>query len=293
MRKGKVRILILTALLLGAAVLGTAQKPPGVPVTYELSIVIEGSGTVTVNPPPLEGETSFTGNARINYSHPEGESITVGLQAEPAAGYAFVRWVLRKPDGSTTTVGSSTTNMELYYDEAWGTFSEWSARAEFIDLTTFQVRRTTGDVIAPGAYHGKEFITKNGDLAEWVPVTEEPKPGHVLEIDPEGIGQYRLARGPCSVSVAGVVSTTPGMVLGSRFEALSEDQALLALLGVVPVKVSDEGGPITIGDLLTVSSTPGYAMRWDPDSGQPCALVGKALESLHEGSGKIKILLTR
>ncbi len=52
------------------------------------------------------------------------------------------------------------------------------------------------------------------DLAEWVVVSEAAEPGHVLEIDPTGIGRDRLAFDPCTLSVGGVVSTQPVMVLG-------------------------------------------------------------------------------
>jgi hypothetical protein len=61
----------------------------------------------------------------------------------------------------------------------------------------------------------------------------------------------------------------------------------------VPVKVTDEGGPIQPGDLLVTSSTPGHAMRWDPESGEPCNFVGKALEPLESGTGVIQVLLMR
>ncbi len=158
----------------------------------------------------------------------------------------------------------------------------------------FQVKRESGDVLTPGAFYGDGTIVGGADLAEWVSVTEAVEPGDVLEIDPTGANVYRLAHGPCSPSVAGVVSTEPGMVLGSPTThhplPTTDAQALLALLGVVPVKVTDEGGPIAVGDLLVVSSTPGHAMRWDPENGTPCALVGKALQ---EGTGIIEVLLTR
>ena len=36
----------------------------------------------------------------------------------------------------------------------------------------------------------------------------------------------------------------------------------VALAGRVPVKVTDENGPIQKGDLLTTSGKPGYAMRF-------------------------------
>jgi hypothetical protein len=91
--------------------------------------------------------------------------------------------------------------------------------------------------------------------------------------------------------VAGVVSTQPGVVLGHSED--TRGKALLALIGIVPVKVTDEGGPIRPGDLLVASSTPGYAMRWDPGSREPCGLLGKDLEPCEESSGVILVLLMR
>jgi len=159
-----------------------------------------------------------------------------------------------------------------------------------------------GNVYADRAYYGQSFETSSADVAEWVPVSESVEPGDVLELDPDNPRYYRKARGPCSDLIAGVVSTEPGFVLGSRTADSelptdgsgpeTEDSALLALIGVVPVKVTDEGGLIQPGDLLVTSSTPGHAMRWDHDYGSPCNLVGKALESLTEESGIILALLT-
>jgi hypothetical protein len=48
----------------------------------------------------------------------------------------------------------------------------------------------------------------------------------------------------------------------------------LALCGRVPVKVTLEGGPIRIGDYLTSSSRPGYAMR----ATAPGRVIGVALQ---------------
>ena len=120
----------------------------------------------------------------------------------------------------------------------------------------------------------------------------------LLELDPSRPGHYRKARSKCSTLVAGVVSTNPGVILGSSSPTLdigpwTLDSALLALLGIVPVKVTDEGGPIQPGDLLVVSSTAGHAMRWDPADGEACGLVGKALEPLDSGTGMIQMLLMR
>jgi hypothetical protein len=120
-------------------------------------------------------------------------------------------------------------------------------------------------------------------------VSEPVEAGDVLAIDPNNPLQYCKAVGPCSAFTAGVVSTTPGMSLGG---AEMPGKALLALVGMVPVKACDENGPILAGDLVVVSSTPGYVMRWD-GAGACSNLVGKALESLDGPYGVIRILLTR
>jgi len=162
----------------------------------------------------------------------------------------------------------------------------------------------SGNVYADSAYYGAGFYTGSADVAEWVPVSEPVEPGDVLELDPENPGQYRKSRGTCSDLVAGVVSTNPGFILGSSpstlhvgpwtedSRLLTPDRALLALIGIVPIKVTDEGGPIQPGDLLATSSTPGYAMRWDLESGESCSLVGKALEAMDEKHGIVLALLT-
>lgn len=141
---------------------------------------------------------------------------------------------------------------------------------------TFRVERESGNVFTDGSYYGRAFEAGSADIAEWVLVSEPVEPGDVLEIDPEHPGYYRKARVPCSGLVAGVVSTAPGLVLGHGKDV--KGKALLTLVGIVPVKVTDEGGAISPGDLLVVSSTPGLAMRWDPESGELCGFIGKALE---------------
>jgi hypothetical protein len=159
----------------------------------------------------------------------------------------------------------------------------------------FRVEGPTGNVLADGSFYGASFLSGAADVAEWVSISEPVEPGDVLELDPDNPSHYRKARGPCSDLVAGVVSTEPGFVLGSRTadsELPTEDSALLALIGIVLVKVTDEGGPIQPGDLLVTSSTTGYAMRWSGPDPCLCSLVGKALEPMTEEQDVILILLT-
>ncbi len=64
----------------------------------------------------------------------------------------------------------------------------------------------------------------------------------------------------------------------------------LAVVGIVPVKVSAENGPIRPGDLLVASSTPGHAMKAGPNPRRG-TVIGKALEGLEEGTGVIQMLV--
>jgi len=94
--------------------------------------------------------------------------------------------------------------------------------------------------------------------------------------------------------VLGVISTEPGLTLGSSGNEEidgNEGEMPLAVIGVVPCKVSAENGAIRPGDLLTTSGTPGYAMRAGEDPPQG-AVLGKALEGLESGVGVIQILVT-
>ncbi len=148
----------------------------------------------------------------------------------------------------------------------------------------------SGDVLADGTTSAASFATGAADVAEWVEVSEAVEPGMVVELDPTSPLAYRPSRTACSPLVAGVISTEPGVEMGLKDH--SSGTALLALVGIVPLWVTDEGGPIEPGDLLVSSSTPGHAMRWDGEGLCPCTLVGKALEPLIGAQGLILVLLT-
>jgi len=145
-----------------------------------------------------------------------------------------------------------------------------------------------GGVFADGTFTATVFEAVSADVAEWVLVSGPVEAGDVLELDPAAPGAYRRSRTAYSSLVAGAVASAPGVVLGG--DATAGQRALLALVGIVPVKATDEGGPIESGDLLVSSSTPGHAMRWD-GSGSP-ALIGKALEPMTDEIGVILVLLT-
>ncbi len=65
----------------------------------------------------------------------------------------------------------------------------------------------------------------------------------------------------------------------------------MGVIGVIPTKVCGENGPIRRGDLLVTSSLSGHAMKADPDKVKTGQIIGKALQELPSGSGKIKVLV--
>jgi hypothetical protein len=157
------------------------------------------------------------------------------------------------------------------------------------------VVKSTGEVRADGAVYAAGFNTGSADVAERINVSEWVEPGNVVEIDPEHPGFFRKSKAAYSTKVAGIISTSPGVILGNDFDAPEEKwddtRPVLAVTGRVPCMVSTENGPISIGDLLVASSTPGVAMKGNSEQAMG-AVVGKAMEPLEEGTGEIMAQVT-
>jgi hypothetical protein len=121
----------------------------------------------------------------------------------------------------------------------------------------------------------------------------------VLEIDPHHGNQVRLSDHPDSQLVIGVYSTKPSVLAvgNHRIGDSLTGNVPVAMLGIVPTKVSAENGPIKPGDLLTTARLPGYAMKAKPVvihgiSIYPTgAILGKALQPLHTDRGVINVLV--
>jgi hypothetical protein len=145
------------------------------------------------------------------------------------------------------------------------------------------------------AYTGT--CSTGGDYAESVDVTGTKstfEAGDIIVIDPENPGHFVKSSTPYSPLVAGVYSTKPGYV-GRRQTTdprFAKSEIPMAMVGIVPTKVTAENGPIKVGDLLVTSSTPGYAMHGTDRAAITGAIVGKALGSLQSGSGVIEVLVS-
>lgn len=134
-----------------------------------------------------------------------------------------------------------------------------------------------------------------GDYAEAVETSGSKtayEPGDVLVISAESDKDVQKSRKAYSTSVVGVYATKPGVV-GKR-EALSKvsDDIPMAMVGIVPTKVTAENGSIHRGDLLVTSSRPGYAMKGTDRSRMLGAVIGKALGNLDSGAGVVEVVVT-
>lgn len=142
---------------------------------------------------------------------------------------------------------------------------------------------------------GKGFFNNGtqvggADVAELIPhVGRMPVAGDVVMIDVDNPMHYRVADEANSTAVAGVIATKPGVLMNAGVEDAGDAPAL-ALVGRVPVKVTDEAGSIRVGDLLVSSSTPGHAMK-APNHPAPGTIVGKALQPHGSGSGTVEMLV--
>jgi gentisate 1,2-dioxygenase len=112
-------------------------------------------------------------------------------------------------------------------------------------------------------------------------------------VDPRGKRQLTIASEPYSTLVAGIYSTKPGVLATPhKMSGAAANEIPLAIVGIVPCRVSAENGSIEPGDLLVTSATSGHAMKGTDRARMLGAVVGKALEPLSEGKGVIQVLVT-
>lgn len=152
-----------------------------------------------------------------------------------------------------------------------------------------------GNIIATGSITGATVLgAVYQDVAEWVPASTDMAPGTVVVLNLEKNNEVMPSGRSYDTTVAGVVSASPGLILGVGGAAKEQ----IATTGRVKVKVDARSAAVRIGDLLVTSDTPGAAMRSAPmdlhgrQFHQPGTILGKALEPLEGGIGEILVLLS-
>jgi hypothetical protein len=200
-----------------------------------------------------------------------GFGTSMGVKGENGSSYGFAGY-FHHTDGGIALVADSTA-------------------ADNDDIVRFRNNydikfkvQGDGDVYIDGT-----FYNTGADFAEMLPAQGELQPGDVLVIGAEG--ELVASEAAFQTTVAGVYSTRPAYIGGAGSDAAMIGQVPLAVIGIVPCKVSAGNGPIQPGDLLVTASLPGHAMRAGENPPQGTVL-GKALEGLETGTGTILILVT-
>ena len=149
---------------------------------------------------------------------------------------------------------------------------------------------------AYGEFHLGSINTVSADVAERFPVKDSSiEPGDVVVISDDiaqaadtlrGTAYVNKSRRPYEQRVLGVVSTEPGVELGKE-EFKNQLTRPIAIAGRIPVKVTDEGGPIKPGDYLTTSLSEGYAMK----ANRSGVAIGKALDYHRRGNGVVMMFV--
>jgi hypothetical protein len=186
------------------------------------------------------------------------------LQAQQETTSATTYNLLLQPNGGSVGIGTPTPDTNYKLD-------------------------VEGDVKVSG-----NISAKFQDVAEWVPSTQKLSAGTVVVLDTKQTNHVVASMKAYDTGVAGVVSDTPGVILGPG----GADKLKVATTGRVKVRVDATRAPIKVGDLLVTSGEEGVAMKSVPvDLGgvqihRPGTIIGKALEPLAGGTGEILVLLS-
>lgn len=146
-------------------------------------------------------------------------------------------------------------------------------------------------------YSSGETVMELGaglDYAEGFNVSESTKigAGSVLIIDADNPGKLAISDKAYDSKVAGIAAGAKGMGSGVRLGS-DEFDCDVALAGRVYCNVDATEAPVEPGDLLTTSTTPGYAMKAADYARAQGAILGKAMEKLEKGKkGQILVLVT-
>lgn len=230
-----------------------------------------GIGTQT--PAVLNGNTT---GLQLASSYP-----AIRLTATGANGHDYQ--IQTGSDGqlAIADVTNATNNSRLYIDAAGNVSIGQAPLAANLNVT--------GTITATNG-----IKATYQDVAEWVPTTKALPVASVVVLDPVNANHVVMSHAAYDTTVAGVVSATPGIVLGQAGEA----KAMIATTGRVRVRVDATRAPIAIGDLLVTSDEEGMAMKSQPIEmngrrfHQPGTIIGKALEPLAGGKGEILVLLS-
>ena len=200
---------------------------------------------------------------------------------------ASAMWFAGKDGGKLPLIQMSANTTYIDSNVGIGTITP-SAKLDVVGQTRTQTLQITG-----GADFAENFdvnVETTGSEA-----MTKVEAGFVVSIDPSNPGKLQLSTRSYDRRVAGIISgaggVKPGMMM-SQEGTLADGQHPVALSGRVYCWVDASEGAIEVGDLLTTSSTPGYAMKAKDLAKAQGAIIGKAMTGLKSGKGLVLVLIT-
>ena len=136
--------------------------------------------------------------------------------------------------------------------------------------STLALRDSSGNLTA-NWFLGRSTSASYADLAEMYTADDEYGPATVVIFG--GSAEITVTTESHDHRVAGVISTNPAYLMNSELAG----GLPVAFTGRVPCLVR---GPVTKGDLLVTSTTPGVAQRLDNRLFKPGCVIGKSLDSI-------------
>jgi hypothetical protein len=249
-------VLYSDTLKIGSSYISTAAPASGA--------IIAGNVGIGTTGPDVKLESLATSGAQLRLTYSDSDKytdFTTNLN-----GYLTI-----SPSGfGTTIVGNTVVSSGTvtfptstdYIPIATGTYYKLYVNA------SGQVMRASG----------------TGDLAEYYPSVEKLQPAQIVSLDEKNPKNVKLTTTAKDKAVIGVVSSAPNDTMGNP-----ADKNPIALAGRVPVYVTDENGPIEVGDAITSATKPGVGMK----AGMGDPSVGLALEPCAKGERKIDLLISR
>ena len=263
---------------------------------YSLNLQMSGSAYTSsayYNQAYLVVNGSSVAGLTIETNGSQSSSGTTPIYLQ-AGGYAVTPQITVLPSGNVG-VGTTTPGSDLPTNMQSSKAFEVNGNIALVNGSGASIVFQDGTVQST-AYTGTCPST-GGDYAESVDVEGDKKsyePGDVMVLASDGAFDVVKSSEAYSTLVAGIYSTKPGYVGRRQITdpKLSSKEIPMAMVGIVPTKVSAENGPIHRGDLLVTASLAGYAMKGTDHNRMMGAVVGKAMGSLSSGRGVIEVLVS-
>ncbi len=254
-------------------------------------LVVMGASWVNPTAVPTGGNTEAPINVSLTAQTKAGALVVQGNSSE------FTQPLLVGDTGTNNNHAAT----KKYVDDQLSSF--WSLKANgniysnnitvppgdwaVVGIGTNNPATTTGLYLHVGgnAKIDGELELGGADVAEEFITQTVYEAGTVLVMGDNGYKSAKTSNKEYDTSVIGVVSDNASIVMG---QVDSEKKAVVAMVGVVKVKINNSNGKIMKGDLLTTSFIEGEAMKAiDPKIG---TIIGKSLED-SKGGNEIMALI--